>query len=396
MKLNALNWMQDELNDLKERSQYRELHETSTEDGTWIEFKGKRVLNLSSNNYLGISFDPNLVDDVMARFRMSGMGATASRLVVGNHPLYIEAERELAKSKQAEEALIFPSGYMANLGIIASIVGREDTVFSDKLNHASIIDGIKVSKARVERYRHNDLDHLELFLKKSNRSGGGKKLIVTDTVFSMDGDVAPLAELVELKERYGAMLMVDEAHSGGIFGPYGEGLAYHLGLHERVDIQMGTFSKAYGCYGAYVVGSKVLKDYLINKARSFIFTTGLPPVVLSSILAAIHIVKNGEDRRKQLKENADYFRKGIQSIGFDTLGSETQIIPAVIGDNEATMRFSEGLFERGVGGIAIRPPTVPEGTARIRFTVMATHKKEDLTWALEQIGQLAKERFKHA
>jgi 8-amino-7-oxononanoate synthase len=393
IKLNhALDWMQEELNDLQERSQYRELHVTSTEDGTWIDYKGRRVLNLSSNNYLGISFDPKIIDAVLTRFQAAGMGATASRLVVGNHPLYVQAEEALAKSKQTEAALIFPNGYMANLGAISSIVGREDTVYSDSLNHASIIDGIKVSRAQVERYNHNDLDHLESLLKKSNGSRGGKKLIVTDTVFSMDGDVAPLAELVQLKERYGAMLMIDEAHSGGIYGPHGEGLAYHHGLQERVDIHMGTFSKAYGCYGAYVVGSKVLREYLINKARSFIFTTGLPPIILSCIVGAIEIVKNEDDRRTQLQKNADYFRNGIQSIGFDTLGSETQIIPAVIGENEATVRFSKALLEKGIGGVAIRPPTVAEGMARIRFTVMATHREEDLTWALEQIKQIAREQ----
>jgi 8-amino-7-oxononanoate synthase len=393
IKLNhALDWMQEELNDLQERSQYRELHVTSTEDGTWIDYKGRRVLNLSSNNYLGISFDPKVIDAVLTRFQAAGMGATASRLVVGNHPLYVQAEEALAKSKQTEAALIFPNGYMANLGAISSIVGREDTVYSDSLNHASIIDGIKVSRAQVERYNHNDLDHLESLLKKSNGSRGGKKLIVTDTVFSMDGDVAPLAELVQLKERYGAMLMIDEAHSGGIYGPHGEGLAYHHGLQERVDIHMGTFSKAYGCYGAYVVGSKVLREYLINKARSFIFTTGLPPIILSCIVGAIEIVKNEDDRRTQLQKNADYFRNGIQSIGFDTLGSETQIIPAVIGENEATVRFSKALLEKGIGGVAIRPPTVAEGMARIRFTVMATHREEDLTWALEQIKQIAREQ----
>jgi 8-amino-7-oxononanoate synthase len=379
----SMEWMREELRALQEKSNYRELKETRTEYGSWITYCGRKVLNLSSNNYLGLSHDPELLRLFLNK-KVEGIGATASRLVVGNHPLYQQAEEALARSKGMESALIFPSGYMANVGTISAVVGREDTVFSDRLNHASLIDGIQVSRARAERYHHNDMDHLESLLRKSEGKRG-RKLIVTDTVFSMDGDIAPLKELVQLKERYGAMLMVDEAHSGGVYGPHGEGLCHELGLQDRVDIQMGTFSKAYGCYGAYVIGSSMLKEYLVNRARSFIFTTGLPPMVLSSILLAIERVHAGKDLREQLQRNAAFLRVGLQKLGFDTTKSETQIIPIVLGDNARTLSFSQALLEEGIAGVAIRPPTVPEGEARIRFTVMSTHTEEELSEALDRM-----------
>lgn len=417
MNTGALDWMKEEINEWKARFQYRELHEVQTEDGTRIDYRGKRVLNLSSNNYLGLSYDVTGIEDLLGLMRSVGpeavsgdvrsvgIGSTSSRLVVGNHPLYVQAEEELAQSKHTEAALIFPSGYMANVGIISSLVGRDDIVYSDRYNHASIVDGIVLSRAKMERYRHNDMDHLEALLKKADAVGNGavtesslkrKKLIVTDTIFSMDGDLAPLKELVELKERYGAMLMVDEAHSGGIYGPHGEGLAYELGLQDQVDIQMGTFSKAYGCYGAYVVGSNVLKQYLVNKARSFIFTTGLPPMAVASIIYSIRAVKMGDERRARLQENAELLRSGLEAMGLDTIGSRSQIIPALVGDNDSTLKFSQALLEAGIAGVAIRPPTVPEGMARVRFTVMATHQKDDLSWALQKIRRLVEERAFHA
>lgn len=385
----SMEWMKDELRALEASSGLRKLHVATTLASTWIEYRGRRVMNLSSNNYLGLGNDPELWEQWKTAPGQA-IGATASRLVVGNHPLYEEAEERLAHHKGTEAALIYPSGYMANIGIISAIVGREDTVFSDRFNHASIVDGIQVSRARAERYRHNDMNHLEALLQKSEGKRG-RKLIVTDTVFSMDGDIAPLKELVELKERYGAMLMVDEAHSGGVYGKHGEGLCHSLGLQDRVDIQMGTFSKAYGCYGAYVVGPQVLKDYLLNRSHSFIYTTGLPPLVLSSILLAMQRVYEGEDLRERLHRNAQYFRSGLQQQGWNTGSSNTQIIPIILGDNERTLRFSQALLEEGIAGVAIRPPTVPEGEARVRFTVMSSHTIEELQGALQRI-QRASER----
>lgn len=412
----ALDWMRDELERIKGQAQLRNMALTEGEaGGTWITRNGRRLLNLSSNDYLGLAGDHALAEAVWRRLgmqtRAGGMatgltevqgmatgstvapgmtsGSTASRLVVGNHPLYVEAEEMLVSSKQVESALIFASGYTANVGVISAVAGRDDVVFSDRLNHASIVDGIILSRARMERYRHNDMDHLESLLRKADRRGVGRKLIVTDAVFSMDGDVAPLAELVELKERYGAMLMIDEAHSGGAFGPKGEGLAFQLGVHDRVDILMGTFGKAYGCYGAYVAGSRVLTDFLTNKARSLVYSTGLPPYVLASIIEAMRLVRQDGWRREQLQRNAALLREGVRAIGFESMGS-TAIIPAVVGDNEAALGLSAALEEAGIAGVAIRPPTVPAGTARIRFTVMATHTTADLRWAVENIDAAAR------
>lgn len=387
--INRLNWMSDELESLDSKSQRRELRTVSSENGAWIEIDSKRCLNLSSNNYLGISFDARLQEGWGAASSSFALGATASRLVVGNNPVMDEVEKELAESKGAEASLIFSNGYMANVGILSSIAGRNDAIFSDRINHASIVDGIILSRAEHHRYRHRDVEHLEFLLKKA--PAGQKKIIVTDSIFSMDGDIAPLAELVALKERYGAIMMVDEAHSGGIYGEHGEGLVHELGLHNNVEIIMGTFSKAYGCYGAYVTGSRLLIDYLVNKARSFIYSTALPPAVFRMIQQAMRAVKEEGWRREHLRANALYFRQALEAAGFDTLGSQTQIVPICLGDNQATLEFSARLYEEGVAGVAIRPPTVPEGRARIRFSVMATHGREDLTWAVKKISDIARE-----
>jgi 8-amino-7-oxononanoate synthase len=309
--------------------------------------------------------------------------------MVGNYSLYEQAEIELAKWKETEAALVFNSGYTANVGIISALVGRNDLVFSDKWNHASIIDGIILSRAKIIRYQHNDLDHLESLLQKAPIHK--KKWIITDSVFSMDGDVAPLKGLVELKEKYDAILMVDEAHSSGVYGEGGKGLIHQLGIEQQVDVQMGTFSKALGSFGAYVTGKQWMIDYFVNKMRSFIFTTALPPAVLGSILAAIPIVQQETMRRKQLHENSRYFRKRLDELGFDIGTSVTQIVPVVIGSNALTVRFSQRLEERGIAAVAIRPPTVPEGTARIRFSITAMFTKDELDYTIEQVAAIGKE-----
>lgn len=385
-------WMHYELEQLKGKAQYRTLHTTAAAGEGWILKNGRRMLNLASNDYLGlgqIPYERRTGSD--SEIDLSGLraGSGASRLITGNDPVCTRFEQEFAAFKGTEGCLLFGSGYMANIGILSSILQRGDEVFSDRLNHASIVDGIILSRAEHHRYRHKDLDHLESLLKKSGP--GKKKLIVTDTVFSMDGDLAPLQELVELKERYGAMLMVDEAHSGGVYGQYGEGLVHSLGLDGRVDIQMGTFSKAYGVYGAYAAGDSILIEYLINKARSFIFTTALPPMVVQ----AVHdhwrrSVREGW-RRERLHENAVWFRGRLKALGFDTGLSESQIIPLMIGGNREAVAFSEKLQEEGIAAVAIRPPTVPEGQARIRFSLMGTHAYSDLEEALGMIEVIGKE-----
>jgi len=295
-------------------------------------------------------------------------------------------EADLALFKNTESALVYSSGYMANTGIIPALMDRHSVVLSDKLNHASIIDGIILSRARLVRYPHADTEALREILK--DLPATKRKLIVTDTVFSMDGDKAPLREIVDLSHRYEAMLMVDEAHAFGILGKYGGGLVEELGLGPQVDIQMGTLSKAAGSFGAYACGTKVLRDYLINKSRSFIYTTAMPPALAQASRAALQIIREGGPLRRKLQENADYLRAQIQALGFDTMNSSTPIIPISVKDPVQAMAMSKRLLEQGIFVQAIRPPTVPVGTARLRLTVMATHTQEDLNRLLNALKVL--------
>ncbi|MFC4767659.1 8-amino-7-oxononanoate synthase [Effusibacillus consociatus] len=378
-----------ELEQLKRISQKRELAEVEQAEHPWLYKNGKRLLNLASNNYLGLAGHERLKKAACDATDTYGCGSTASRLIVGNHPVYRLAEEALVNWKGTQAGLIFNSGYTANVGIISSLIGRDGIVFSDKLNHASIVDGVLISRAEHQRYRHNDLNHLESLLQKAPLEKN--KLIVTDAVFSMDGDFADLKGLVELKERYNAILMVDEAHSSGIYGPQGQGYVHHLGLEDQVDVQMGTFSKALGCFGAYVVGNRWLIDYLINKARSFIYTTALPPGIPASITEAITLVREDSSRRETLRDHSRFFRQELVRLGFHLCGSETQIVPILVGPNEKTVLFSEKLQEIGIAAIPVRPPTVPENQARIRFTLMATHHRQDLADAIAKIAQVGRD-----
>ncbi|MEY8347663.1 8-amino-7-oxononanoate synthase [Bacillus cereus] len=378
------------LNRLKEKSQYRHVVVTNQAEGPWLIRNGKRMLNLASNNYLGLAGDRRLKEASIEAIKEYGVGATASRLVVGNYSLYEEIEQSVSDWKEAEKAIIVNSGYSANVGAISSLVGRHDIVFSDKLNHASIVDGIMLSGAEHKRYRHNDLEHLEKSLRMAPVAK--RKLIVTDTVFSMDGDVAHLKELVLLKEKYGALLMVDEAHAGGIYGRHGAGLAHiEQGFSQKIDIHMGTFSKALGCYGAYLAGDAICMDYMKNTMRSFIYTTALPPGTLGAMKCAIEIVKDDEGRRQRLLQNGAYLRNALEEAGFNIGDSSTHIVPVIIPSNEAVMRFSEKLQEVGIAAIAIRPPTVPHNSSRIRFAVTSEHTKVDLQWAIRQIIRIGRE-----
>lgn len=386
------DWLEGELAALRRQGQYRELRKAvpHKRTGEWIELDGRKVLNLASNNYLGLSGEAGL-SSLPSQTRDLGGGAAASRLIVGNHPVYDQFEEEFARYKGKESVLLFSSGYMANIGIISSLIGRNDLIFSDRLNHASIVDGIVLSRAEFVRYRHNDLDHLEHLLRQAAGKPGRRKWIITDSVFSMDGDTAPLTGLAALKERYGAYLMVDEAHSGGVYGAEGQGLVHSLGLTDRVDLIMGTFSKAYGVYGAYLAADRIVKQYVLNKARSFIYTTALPPLVIGLIDYSWQKLKAESWRRFELERKANLFREKLKSAGLDTMGSTTQIIPVRIGDNEAAVKFSARVQESGIAAVAIRPPTVPENTARIRFSLMATHSDADLLWAAERIIQTGQE-----
>ena len=307
--------------------------------GGRVRVGGQVLLNLSSNDYLGLAGDSRLIrasQDAAARW---GAGSTASRLIVGTLALHQEVEEEVAAFKGTARAVLFNSGYMANVGVIAALTGKGDVILSDKLNHASIIDGMRLSGAAFYRYPHRDLDHLEAMLKK--HAGARRLLLVTDSVFSVDGDLAPLRELAILKEHYGAWLMIDEAHATGVFGATGAGLAEAQGVADRIDIHMGTFSKALGSFGAYVAGKAALSELLHNRARSFIYSTALPPAVLGAMRAALEIVRQEPARRTYVLAQAARFRLKLETAGFDTLDSETQIIPVLVGDNQKSLDFAD-------------------------------------------------------
>jgi 8-amino-7-oxononanoate synthase len=346
---------------------------------------GKRLINLSSNNYLGLAGHPALIE-AAARGAACGAGAGSSRLVVGGDSATEALEQKIAGFKGCEAALVVGSGYLANVGAIAALCDRDTAIFLDRLDHASIVDGARLSGAQINRYRHVDLDHLEQLLEKS---GAARKLIVTDTVFSMDGDTAPLSELVELKDRYGALLLTDDAHGGGVFGPRGEGYAHELGLAKRIELQMGTFSKAFGVYGAYIAAERALIDQLVSSCRTLIYSTALPPAVIDSIDASLELVAEADERRRALRRKSEHFRSRLSGLGFDTGASTTQIIPALVGSSERALELAQALEERGVLAVAIRPPTVPAGRARIRFSLMATHSDEDLELALEALASVS-------
>ncbi len=357
--------------------------------GGKVRLGGRVLLNLSSNDYLGLAQDPRLVAAAKAAADRWGTGAGASRLVAGHLALHQEVEAQLAAFKGTPAAAIFSTGYMANLGAISALVGPGDAVFCDKLNHASIYDGIKLSGAALQRFPHRDLTRLEKLLQE--KQGCKRRLIITDSVFSVDGDLAPLKELVVLKERYGAALMIDEAHATGVLGPGGAGLAESLGLTERIEIHMGTFSKALGSLGGYVTGERRLIDYLHNRARSFIYSTALAPPVLGAIAAALEIVAQEPERRTYLQEEAEKFRQGLLAAGLDTLGSQTQIVPVLVGENGRTLEFAARLRQQGLMAVALRPPTVPPGKARVRFSLSAAQDREDLRRALDTIIATARE-----
>lgn len=367
----------------------RQLRTVQSSQGREIVIDGKKALNFCSNNYLGLADDIRLRQAAMEGIAQYGLGSGASRLICGNMKPFEELEQSIARFKGAESCLVFSSGYMANQGIIASLFDRADIVFSDRLNHASIMDGILLSRAEWKRYPHRDIDALEAMLKESK--GFKKRAIITDTVFSMDGDIAPLDRLVSLAKEYDAWLMVDEAHALGVLGENGRGAAEHFGIEKQIDIQMGTLSKAVGSYGAYCCGSKNLMEYLINCSRSFIYTTALPPAIVAASLKALQIIQQEPHRRQKLWENTKHLAQGLRDLGFNILQSQTPIIPILTKDSVVAVKFSKKLFEEGVFIQAIRPPTVPQDTARLRLTVMATHTREDLDFLLDRLSKIGRE-----
>jgi 8-amino-7-oxononanoate synthase len=375
-----------ELQKIKDAGLYRSLRRVEADQDATLILDGREVINFSSNNYLGIANHPALAEAAKAAIDRYGCGSGASRLISGNMTLHEELEKKLAKFKGCEAALVFNSGFQANTGILATLVGEGDVIFSDELNHASIIDGCRLSRAKSQVYGHSDLDSLEIGLRAVQ--SGARKLIVTESIFSMDGDEAPLHGIVELAEKYRAMVMVDEAHGTGVFGPNGAGVVAKLGLTERVDIQMGTLGKALGGFGAYVAGSNALRELLINRCRSFIFTTSLPPAVMAMAIAAIDLVVNEPHRREALRTNCQMLRKGLLDLGFELTPSESAILPLIVGDAARCMELSTQLLENGIFAQGIRPPTVPLGTSRLRVTLMATHTIAQIDKALQVFRQV--------
>jgi len=405
-----MDFLDEELRKIKDRDMYRHLRRVEGPQGPSLLINGKEMLSLASNNYLGLADHPFVIQRTIDAVEKWGTGSGASRLITGNTSVHEALEERIARFKGTEASILFNTGFMANLGILTSLMGPGDTIFSDELNHASIIDGTRLSRAEVVVYNHRDLEDLELKLRKHEdgkrggrggkedaRKGSGvdtrnpnRKLIVTDGVFSMDGTIAPLPGLVELKEQFNAILMVDDAHGTGVMGENGKGTSEHFGLpcgSGGVDINMGTLSKAMGSEGGFVAGSRGLIDFLRNRARSFIFTTAIAPGSAAASLASFKVLEQESWRISILRENAALLRDGLREMGFRVSEGITPIIPVIIGSSKDTLEFSKELEEKGIFVPAIRPPTVREGTGRLRATVMATHTREQLEWALDVFGK---------
>jgi glycine C-acetyltransferase/8-amino-7-oxononanoate synthase len=380
------NW-RFELARLKRQGMLRSLRVVDGGQGSVVQVNGQDVLLLCSNNYLGIANHPALVEEMVAATRQYGAGSGASRLISGTMPAHVALEERIATFKGTEAALLFNSGYAANIGILQGLFGPDDVIFSDQLNHASIIDGCRLARARTLVYPHCDHVALAEIMEREKSHRKGRWLIVTDGVFSMDGDVAPLPELCDLKDRFDALLMVDDAHGTGVSGKNGRGTGEALGCLARIDLHMGTLGKALGCAGAYLAADRVIIDTLINRSRSFIFSTSLPPGVPAAASAALDLVdsEEGRDLRRTLEENRTLFAGLLQDGGMDLLGSTTQIVPVLTRDPEPTMKMTERLLEKGVFLQGVRPPTVGTGLCRLRATVMASHSAAELTEAVGKI-----------
>jgi 8-amino-7-oxononanoate synthase len=379
----GLDWLGGALTDLRDRDLLRVLTYCSGTPGPEVMIDGEAHLLLASNNYLGLAGDPRVIAGAHAALDAYGAGAGASRLVTGSLDLHRRLEERLAALKSTEDALVFPTGFQANVGTIPALVGPDDVVFSDELNHASIIDGIRLSRARSVRYAHGDADALETSIRDAGHAR--RRLIVTDTVFSMDGDLAPLPAIVELAERHDCMLMVDEAHATGVLGPNGAGAIEHFGLEGRVGVVMGTLSKAIGAQGGFVAGSQDLCDYLRTRARGFVFTTALAPAATGAALAALDIVRDEPERRDRLRALVAQLVAGVRELGMEVLPTDSAVVGVLIGEARPALEAAAALRRARVWAPAIRPPSVPPGTARLRLTVMATHQERHLEWALRAL-----------
>jgi len=383
-----MKFLDEALDNLRKNKIFRELTVIEGAQGPRVRIKGREVINLSSNNYLGFNTHPKLKEAALKAIEKYGVGSGAVRTIAGTLDIHKKVEERIAEFKNTEAAILFQSGELANQGTIQSIMGKDDVIFSDRLNHASIIDGCRLSRAEIKAYPHKDMEVLENLLK--DYKGTGKKLIVSDGVFSMDGDICPLPKIAELGEKYEAITMVDDAHASGVLGRNGRGTVDHFNLHGRIDIQMGTLSKAIGCMGGYIAGSKSLRDYLIHFSRPFLFSTSHPPSVPASVLAAIDVLENEPEILDTLWSNVNFFKGELKNLGFDTGMSETPITPIIVGEASIAVKMSDMLLEEGIFGQSIGFPTVPRGKARIRTIVTAAHTKDDLSIALEKFEKVGK------
>lgn len=389
MESRKLEWIQSELDALKQQGYYNNLRTIDSPQGAWLTVDGKRVLNFCSNNYLGLANDAQLKHAAQGAIDRFGVGPAAVRSIAGTLSLHLELERRLAQFKGAESTISFQSGFNANLATIPALVGKEDVIFSDELNHASIIDGARLSGARIVRYGHTDAEALEDAIVKT--ADYRRALIVTDGVFSMDGDVAPLPQIVEVAERHDMLLMVDDAHGEGVLGRGGRGIVDHFGMHGRVDVEVGTLSKAFGVVGGYVAGKPQIVEWLRQRGRPFLFSSAVTAADAAACLAAVDILEGSTERVDRLWSNTRYFKDEMKRLGFNTGVSETPITPVMLGEAPLAQKFSRTLFDHGVFAMAIGYPTVPPGKARIRVMISAAHSKEDLDQGLAVFEKVGKE-----
>jgi len=385
-----LAWVERELENLKKEGLYTTIRTLGSPQGAWLIVDGRKVLNFCSNNYLGLANHPTLVEKAKEAIDKYGVGPGAVRTIAGTMELHVELEKRLAEFKGAEAAISFQSGFNANLATIPAIVDKGDLIISDELNHASIIDGVRLSKAARAIYKHKDMDSLRDVLKE-NAGKYRRTLIVTDGVFSMDGDIAPLDKIVELAKEYNAITMVDDAHGEGVLGRGGRGIVDHFGLHGQVDIEVGTMSKAFGVVGGYVAGDRRIVEWLRQRGRPFLFSSAMTVPDTAACLAAVNILESSTELVDRLWENARYFQGAMRDLGFDTGFTETPITPVMLGEEKLAQEFSKRLYEEGVFGTAIAYPTVPKGKARIRVMISAAHSKDDLDFGLEKFAKVGKE-----
>ena len=385
----GMGFLAGEIDQLKKQGLHRSLRVIGSANKPVFTVDGKEVINLSSNNYLGLTTHPKLIEASVKATQWYGVGSGAVRTIAGTMTLHEELERRLAAFKHTEASLTFQSGFTANTGVLQSLLKEEDVIISDQLNHASIIDGIRLSRAPRKIFPHKDMDGLEKVLKESQDAR--VRLVVTDGVFSMDGDIAPMPDIVNLAERYGAIVMIDDAHASGVLGKNGRGTVNHFGLDGRVQIQIGTLSKAIGAVGGYVAGDEILRDYLIHMARPFLFSTSQPPGVVASCIAALDVLEQEPEIIDKLWDNTRFFKEKLTDLGFNTGHSETPITPVIVGEAHKAMSLSDKLFERGVFAQGIGYPTVAQGQARLRTMISASHTREQLQTALDAIAESGRE-----